>query len=144
MNELLNHIRDINKKAADWVAEDPKNRMAGMLVEDIEHWSSMGVTSVDKFERYNLSMEIYDLHKTVYGFRPNYARLKSLSIKELKEELESLERAAETERKNRAYRERINRKIRHAQHVMWVEKKKSLLSPRSGFTIGELTGTVLG
>lgn len=140
MNELLAHLRNLNAKSAAWVAEDPKNRMAGLLIEDADHWSSIGITTVDEFNRYNLSMEIYDLHKSVYGFRPNYAHLKSLTVKELETELESLNRAWKIERKDRAIRERIGRKIRHARHVVWVAKKKALLSHRSGFTIGELIG----
>jgi hypothetical protein len=140
MNELLAHIRNLNEKTAAWVAEDPKNRMAGMLVEDPEHWNSIGVTTVDEFNRYNLMMEVYDFHKTVYGFKPSYAHLKSLTTKELEEELESLNRAWKVERKNRAIQERIERKLRHARHVVWVNKKKELLSHRSGFTIGELIG----
>lgn len=140
MNELLAHIRNLNEKTAAWVAEDPKNRMAGLLVEEADHWSSIGITTVEDFTRYNLSMEVYDLHKTVYGFRPNYAYLKSLTVKELEEELESLNRAWKIERKDRAIRDRIERKIRHTRQVVWVAKKKALLSHRSGFTIGELIG----
>jgi hypothetical protein len=139
-NELLTHIRNLNAKSAAWVAEDPKNRMAGMLVEDVEHWNSIGVTTVAEFEHYNLANEVYDLHKSVYGFRPNYGHLKSLTVKELEEELESLNRAWKIERKDRAVRERINRKLRHAQQVAWLAKKKEILSHRSGFTIGELVG----
>ena len=140
MNELLAHIRNLNAKTSAWVAEDPTKRMAGLYVEEADHWSSIGITTVDEFNRYNLMMEVYDFHKTVYGFKPSYAHLKSLTTKELEEELESLNRAWKVERKDRAIRERIERKIRHAQHVVWVAKKKALLSHRSGFTIGELIG----
>lgn len=143
MNELLAHIRNLNAKTAAWVAEDPKNRMAGMLIEESDHWSSIGITTVEEFTRYNLSMEVYDLHKAVFGFRPNYAHLKSLTVKELEAELSFLNRAWETERKDRAVRERIERKLRHARQVVWVAKKKELLSHRSGFTIGELIGAWL-
>jgi hypothetical protein len=139
-NELLAHIRDLNAKSAAWVAEDPKNRCAGMLTEDPIHWNLIGVTTVEQFKHYNLANEVYDLHKLVYGFKPSYRHLMSLTIKELEEELESLEKSWKIERKDRATRERIARKLRHAQQVVWLAKKKEILSHRSGFTIGELVG----
>ena len=138
--DLLTHIRNLNAKSAAWVAEDPKNRFAGGLVEDLAHWKDVNVTTPNELDHYLLTTELYDFHKSVYGFRPDYRHLKSLSVKELETLRDTISRDWAVIRREDALRNRIERKLRHARHVVWVAKKTVLLSHRSGFTIGELVG----
>lgn len=50
MSTLQSHIEARNAKSAAWVAEDPENRCASMMVSDPEYWAEMGVTTVEEFE----------------------------------------------------------------------------------------------
>ena len=106
MQELINHIKAENAKTRAWIDEDPDNRWAGMIVEDLEHWKRMGVTTVEQYEHYMMSMTIYDLYKEVHGIRPRWYDFDSMSYEEMKklydgllEELESQQEADKTERK---------------------------------------------
>ena len=106
MQELINHIKAENAKTRAWIDEDPDNRWAGMIVEDPEHWKRMGVTTVEQYEHYMMSMTIYDLYKEVHGIRPRWYDFDSMSYEEMKklydgllEELESQQEADKTERK---------------------------------------------
>ena len=106
MQELINHIKAENAKTQAWIDEDPDNRWAGMIVEDPEHWKRMGVTTVEQYEHYMMSMTIYDLYKEVHGIRPRWYDFDSMSYEEMKklydgllEELESQQEADKTERK---------------------------------------------
>jgi hypothetical protein len=66
---LITHIQNLNAEKAAWVAEDPDNRWAGMWVENIQHWNSMDIFTLEDFELYNVKAEYYDLYKEVHGTR---------------------------------------------------------------------------
>ena len=46
MLELIKEIKSRNIKTKAWVAEDPKNRWAGLYVEDEAHWVERGITTL--------------------------------------------------------------------------------------------------
>jgi len=73
MNELVAHIKAENAKTAAWVAEDPENRWAGYVVEDLAHWAEYNIHTVAEYEQYMLDVSYSDLYKEVYGVRPRYA-----------------------------------------------------------------------
>jgi len=83
MLTLAEHLRNMNAKTEAWVAEDPDNRWAGLIVEDLAHWAEMGITTVAQFERYEMETSIWDLYKEVNGFRPRGYDFKSMSDAEL-------------------------------------------------------------
>jgi hypothetical protein len=138
MNDLLAHIRNLNEKTTNWVNEDPTRRFAGLLIEDLNHWKEVNVTTPSELDHYLLTSEVYDLHKSVWGFRPNYGRLKSMTINELESLMDSLVKDLEREHRRKTLRRRLERKLRHAQHVTWVNRKRELLTRHVGFSIGEL------
>ena len=43
LKELIAEIKSRNIKTKAWVAEDPKNRWAGLYPEDEAHWVERGV-----------------------------------------------------------------------------------------------------
>lgn len=92
---LAAHLRSLNAKTEAWVAEDPDNRWAGLLVEDLAHWAEMGVHTVAQFERYEMETSIWDLYKEVNGFRPRHIDFKAMSDEELKREYDYLLREME-------------------------------------------------
>lgn len=83
MSDLLNHIQALNEQTRAWVAEDPNNRWAGMIVEDLDHWAEMGVHTVEQYEMFMMRATISDLHKDVYGFRPHGLNVGEMSMEEL-------------------------------------------------------------
>lgn len=82
---LLAHIQAENAKTLAWVAKDPKNRGAGTLVEDLDHWTQYGIHTVAEFEHYMLATAAYDMHKDAYGFKPDWREVDALSDRELRE-----------------------------------------------------------
>ena len=71
MNELVTHIQNLNAKTQAWVNEDPKNRFAGMLVDEPEHWARYDVHTVAQFEHYMAATELYEATKSKYGYKPD-------------------------------------------------------------------------
>lgn len=92
---LISHIRQENAKLEAWVAEDPENRFAGMITDEIDHWRDYGIHSVEQYEKYMLAAEIVDSHKEAYGFKPSWSHLMSLSMEELEEESRQVSAAAQ-------------------------------------------------
>ena len=61
MLELIKEIKSRNIKTKAWVAEDPKNRWAGLYIEDEAHWVERGITTLADLERDELATYIYCL-----------------------------------------------------------------------------------
>lgn len=49
---LIGYIKNQNEQTKKWVAQDPKNRFAGLLCEDIEHWEEYGIATIEQLESY--------------------------------------------------------------------------------------------
>ena len=95
MQELLNHIKAQNVKTRAWVAEDPKNRMAGLYQEDEAHWVERGITTLAELERDELITYIWDGHKDAYGFRNRSYDFDSMTLTELKDEADRISNAVQ-------------------------------------------------
>jgi hypothetical protein len=87
---LADHIAALNAKAQAWIDEDPTNRFMCQYISDIDYWNSIGIHTVEDFERYELENTIWDVYKEVHGVRPRGLGLKDMSIDELKELLNGL------------------------------------------------------
>ena len=81
---LIAHIKSENEKTRKWVAEDPENRFAGLLLDEISHWRELGIDSVAELERYELATQAYDLHKEAYGFRARWDDIYNQKLEDLK------------------------------------------------------------
>jgi len=68
--DLIKHINALNADSEAWVAKDPENRTAGMIVDVPEHWADYDVYTPEEFDRYMLEQDYYEMYKSVYGFRP--------------------------------------------------------------------------
>ena len=75
-----------NAQTLAWIAEDPDNRWAGLLTEDLTHWAEMGVHTVEDFKRYDLISLIWDMYKDVTGIRPRHMDFESMSMEDLEKE----------------------------------------------------------
>ena len=82
---LAEHLAALNAKTLAWIAEDPANRWAGLLTEDLTHWAEMGIHTVADFERYELETLVWDMYKDATGIRPRHLNLKSMSLEELQD-----------------------------------------------------------
>ena len=97
--ELINHIEAKNAETLAWIAEDPKNRWAGLYPTDPAHWAERGISTLAELERDELITFIYDGHKDAYGFRNRGYDFDSMSMDELKAEADSISDAIEAENK---------------------------------------------
>lgn len=87
---LLAHIQAKNAETLAWVAEDPKNRGAFTISEDLEDWTQDGIHTPEAFEHYMLASAAYDAHKDAYGFKPDWREVNALSDSELQEWLDEV------------------------------------------------------
>ena len=89
------HIKAENIKTKAWVAEDPKNRWAGLYPEDEAHWVERGITTLEALERDELECYIYDAHKTAFGVKGRHYDFKAMSLEELKAEADYISKACD-------------------------------------------------
>ena len=129
MNELSAYLKAQNEKTAAWVAEDPTNRWASGLVEDLAHWAQYGITTPAELEHYFLATEVYEAHKDVFGFKPSWQAVNSLSDARLRVELESLVVLMKEDRQEAEAEE--------LAHKLAMERA---MTPKTGWSIGELVG----
>ena len=106
MQELMAHIKAENIKTKAWVAEDPKNRWAGLYPEDEAHWVERGITTLEALERDELECYIYDAHKTAFGVKGRHYRFSEMSLQELKDEADYISRACDEQLELEAKMER--------------------------------------
>ena len=90
MNKLIAHIQSLNAKTQAWIDEDPKNRWAGMLVDEPEHWARYNVYTVAQFEHYMAATDLYEATRDKYGYKPRWSHLMSLTTEQLIEDLKKL------------------------------------------------------
>ena len=95
MQELMAHIKAENIKTKAWVAEDPKNRWAGLYPEDEAHWQERGITTLEALERDELECYIYDAHKTAFGVKGRHYKFSEMSLQELKDEADYISKACD-------------------------------------------------
>ena len=87
---LQEYLNNEKEKVEAWVAEDPKNRWAAYPTTDLNHWESYGITTVAQYKRHSLESELWDLYKSVNGFRPRHMNISEMSDEELQSEIDSL------------------------------------------------------
>ena len=96
MLKLIKEIKSRNIKTKAWVAEDPKNRWAGLYPEDQAHWIERGITTLEALERSELEEYIYDAHKTAFGCKGRHYDFNSMTLQELKDEADYISKACDT------------------------------------------------
>ena len=114
MQELIKEIKKRNVKTKAWVAEDPKNRWAGLYPEDQAHWLERGITTLADLERDELITHIYEGHKDAFGIKGRHYDFDSMSLEELKAEADYISEAAE---------EAYKQEKAHADHCVAEFKK---------------------
>ena len=124
MNALKNHIVAINDKARAWVAEDPENRCASILVEDVDFWAEGGITTPEQFDRDMLLGTYSDVHKMVRGYRPRWS-MEGVSNEEIQDEIDALHD------EQREEREREEKECHEAK-----QKEADAMKPAPAFTMG--------
>ena len=98
-----------------------------MLVEDAQHWLEYGITTVAEFEHYMLVIDVYETHRSVYGFKPSWSVINGLSDEQLRSELTVLDNQAKQEREREESDER--------QHTAAVERA---MSPAPFWSLGDV------
>ena len=123
---LVAHIRARNAKTEAWVAEDPANRWAGLLVDDPAHWAAYGITTPEQFDHYLLVCDVYEGTRSVFGYKPSWAAINAMTTAELEAESATLSRMAREDAEREAREER-----EHAAAVA------AAMTPKA-FTLGDL------
>jgi len=90
MKTAIDKIKELNDKSRAWVAEDPENRCAGLLVEEAEYWAESGITTYEQMEKYLLVSDVFEGTRDVYGYKPNWSDLQAMSIEELEAECDAI------------------------------------------------------
>lgn len=80
---LAERIAEYNAPTLAWIAEDPTNRCATILVDDPEFWKEYGVETPEQFDRYMLVSTAWDRFKDVHGFRPRHVDFDRMSNQEI-------------------------------------------------------------
>ena len=106
MQELMAHIKAENIKTKAWVAEDPKNRWAGLYPEDEAHWQERGITTLEALERDELATYIYEGHKDAFGTKGRHYNFEAMSLQELKDEADYISRSVDEQMKIEAQMEK--------------------------------------
>lgn len=90
---LLAHFEAVNAERKAWVAEDPDNRWTTTIPTDLAYLANLeseGVASVEEWEHESLAEAHYDYYKDVHGISPRWMDYKSMSIEDLKKEMDFL------------------------------------------------------
>ena len=125
-NTLAQHLAALNAEKLAWVAEDPDNRWTGLWVEDLAHWTEMGITTVAEFKRYENETLFWDMYKEVTGCRPRHVNLKDMSDEELEREIDLLGRMMENEIKREEEWQRQEEEYRleeEAKRAAWLAEQ---------------------
>jgi hypothetical protein len=65
---LLVELQRLNAKSRAWVAEDPANRWAGILTEDIAYWAKSDITSVADLDEMQAAEDEKERRKASYNY----------------------------------------------------------------------------
>ncbi len=93
--EIVTYLNDRIEAMKSWIAEDPQNRGGGCVEptpEYLEELAREGVFTLDEYKRYEMAYDVYDAHKSAWGWKPNYAHLRTMSMEELQQEMEYCKR----------------------------------------------------
>lgn len=82
MNELIEHIKNINAKRLAWMNESP-GRWAMTITEDPDYWAAAGITTVPQFERDQLIGIAWGMYKDIHGVRPRHVLFSEMSNDEI-------------------------------------------------------------
>jgi len=97
--ELVDHIQAENANSPGFT-----------VVEDIDHWRRMEVTSVESYRRYMTACYVVDVHKEVWGYKPDWSHLMTLTSRELNQFAEELSVQANRQSEMDAQEEEDNAK----------------------------------
>lgn len=109
---LAEYIADRNAATLAWIAEDPDNRWAGLIVDDLAFWAEMGIHTVAQYKRHDLEALVWDMYKDAMGFRPRHIDFSSMTDEELEAEADSLGRM-------------IERQIQEEEDYSWEDEDTS-------------------
>jgi len=88
-NTLLQHIQKINAAATAWATAEP-GRWSAHITEDLNHWEGYGITTPEQFDHYMLVNDVYEMHKSVFGSKPNWSKLRAMTDEQLQEKIKVL------------------------------------------------------
>jgi len=138
---IMNNTSDLaaalaarNAKTLAWVAEDPSNRWAMTLVEDLAHWAEMGVTTAAELDHYLLVVDAFESTRSAWGYKPSWSGLMEQSDAELQRTIEFnwCEISEQIEREKAEEQRKLAERLAHKAAV------QAAMTPSGGWSIGDL------
>ena len=124
---LQSHLNTIKARTLAWVAEDPANRWATYPVTDLDHWASIGITTVAQYEHYSLVCEVFEACKETMGYKPDWYALNARSDEDLRRELHRYARLSKAFQEHRQEQEAERQRL-----------EAKALEPAPAFTLGDV------
>ena len=133
-NDLAAALAARNAKTLAWVAEDPSNRWAVTLVEDLAHWAEMGVTTAAELDHYLLVVDAFESTRSAWGYKPSWSGLMEQSDAELERTIEFNGRkiSEQIEREEREEQRERDEQRAHEQAF------SDAMTPSEAWSIGDL------
>jgi hypothetical protein len=133
-NDLAAALTARNAKTLAWVAEDPSNRWAMTLVEDLAHWAEVGVTTAAELDHYLLVCDVFEGTREAWGYKPSWADLMEASTEELQRMADSNSRAMREQREEEEREEQRERDEQCAHEQAF----SAAMTPSGAWSIGDL------
>ena len=134
--EVIDYIDDNARKTEAWVAEDPKNRWAAYAVS--EPWYILmlieeGIQTLDQYLHNQLLNNVFEYWRSVRGYKPDYSKLKAMSMEQLKDIDAELENESRLQREWEKQQEEVAKQKRDQA---WLEARS--LAQRLGQSVKTL------
>lgn len=126
MNDLLNHINQLNAQTQAWIDEAP-NRWACMISNDVKMWNEQGIFTPHQLDHYFLVADLFETTRSMFGYKPHWGNLNAMTNEQLEAELKSLYALAKRDQDQAIEDERIHN-----------ERTAQALNHQSGFSIASL------
>ncbi|MGA0875221.1 MAG: hypothetical protein ACO3Q6_08290 [Ilumatobacteraceae bacterium] len=133
-SDLAAALATRNAATLAWVAEDPSNRWACALTEDLAHWAEMGVTTAAELDHYLLVCDVFEGTREAWGYKPSWAGLMEASTEELQRMADSNSREI---REQIEYEKREEQRERDEQRAH-EQAFSDAMTPSGAWSIGDL------
>ena len=130
---LLAYICKQNAETLAWCKRG-EGRWAMTLVEELDHWHSIGIHTPAELDFYLAACCYVDVHKSAYGYKPGWPSSDSTTLEELEEWTAQASKYAE-EANLRLEESIAEFESEEAAHDAAV---REAMTPSPAFTLGEL------
>ena len=130
MKTLAERLAEIAQKSLDWIAEDPENRGAGIITQDLDHWKEYDIHTASQLDHYLLVSDVFEMTRDLYHYKRDWSKLNAMTDAELSQEIDDMH---EGYKQDLAIEESYKKEqIRVANET--AHKKRCAMTRRTDFT----------